>query len=210
MAHGRYADAIASVTAIQKTGTSGANLSNTRGVAELMAGKPDRALAAFDEAIAADSELLEARFNRGVTLLKLKRYSEAAADLQTVYDLPDHNLRARAAFHHALADDAAGRIDDAHIWLDRALAADPGLDDAMLYLGVIHERKRSFGDAGKLYRAYLNKHPDSLVATLRFGVAAHRAGFHDTAAKYLKQVVERAPDSMEAAEARPLLVMWSD
>jgi len=80
----------------------------------------------------------------------------------------------------------------------------------MLYLGVIHERKRAFGDAGKLYRAYLNKHPDSLVATLRFGVVAHRAGFHDTAAKYLRQVVERAPDSMEAAEARPLLVMWSD
>jgi len=210
MAHGRYAEAIASVAAVEKLGTTDANLSNTRGVAELMRGQLEQAIAAFDKAIAANGDFLEARFNRAIALLKLKRYGDAAAEFQTVYDRPDHDLRARAAFHHALADDAAGRVDDAQIWLKRALAVDPGLDDATLYLGVLYERKRAFGDAGKLYRAYLDKHPDSLVATLRFGVAAHRAGFHDTAAKYLKQVVERAPDSMEAAEARPLLVMWSD
>lgn len=210
MAHGRYAEAIASVTAVEKTGTTDANLSNTRGVAELMRGHLDLAITAFDKAIAANDDFLAARFNRAIALLKLKRYGDAAAEFQNVYDRPDHDLRARAAFHHALADDAAGRVDDARIWLKRTLAVDPGLDDATLYLGVLYERDRAFGDAGKLYRAYLDKHPDSLVATLRFGVAAHRAGFHATAAKYLKQVVERAPDSMEAAEARPLLAMWSD
>lgn len=210
MARGRYAEAIASVVAIEKSGTTDANLSNTRGVAELMRGRLEEAMAAFDKAIALDGDLLEARFNRGIALLRLKRYGDAASEFQAVYDRPDHDLRARAAFHQALADDAAGQVDDAQAWLKRALALDPGLDDATLYLGVTYERKHAFGEAGKLYRAYLDKHPDSLVATLRFGVAAHRAGFHETAAKYLRQVVERAPDSLEAAEARPLLVMWSD
>ena len=56
--------------------------------------------------------------------------------------------------------------------------------------------------------AYLKAHPDSMIATLRFGIAAQAAGRLEVARTYLQRVIDKAPDSPEAVEARKYLVMW--
>ena len=97
---------------------------------------------------------------------------------------------------------------DAQKWLGRALELDPRLDAALLYSGVLHERRGDLQAAGRAYTGYLKRNPDSTVALLRFGISAHRAGYVDTARTYLRRVIDRAPDSPEALEARKFLVMW--
>lgn len=127
---------------------------------------------------------------------------------RNVAEANDARFTGIGSYHAALAADRIGDPAAAQQWLDRALKADNSLDSALLYLGVVREKQRDFAGAGEAYKEYMKRHPDSIVAMLRFGVCAYRAGFHETAKKYLQQVVHLAPSSTEAAEARKFLVMW--
>ena len=85
---------------------------------------------------------------------------------------------------------------------------DPSLDEALLFSALLHERRGDVEIAGKSYRTFLDRHPESIVAMLRFAITAQRAGHPDTAVAYLKKVIDAAPRSNEAEEARKFLVMW--
>jgi tetratricopeptide (TPR) repeat protein len=191
---------------VSSKGQSPKELDNLRGLALMLSGDVAGAMPLFERAL----PLPEARFNRAVALLKLAKYPEAAKDFAAIYADESSPLRASAAYHEALALDGLHRDADAAAWLERALAADPQLDSALLYLGVMRERLGDLQAAGKAYKQFLDRHPDSVVAMLRFGVAAQAAGREDTARKYFERVVAAAPDSPEAAEARMYLVMWGD
>ena len=94
------------------------------------------------------------------------------------------------------------------MWLDRALALEPDNDSALIYRGLLREKAGDAAGAAKAYLAFLKRHPDSLVAMLRMGIAAHRAGRFDVAKTYLERVSRDAPNSAEGVEARKYLVMW--
>lgn len=174
-----------------------------------MNGKLSDALATFDRVLQTDPDFHEARFNRGIVLLKQRAFADAAAMFKRVHAAAaTAELKARAAYHHALAEDGRNDLAAAVIWLDHALEADSSLSEAKLYRGVLLERQREFVEAGEAYRDYLVDEPKSVVAKLRFGVVAHRAGFPETAKRYLEMVIDQAPQSLEAAEARKFLVMW--
>lgn len=191
------------------TGISGGSAENLRGLAQMLRGDLEAALEAFDAAIAIDAEAVEPRFNRSIVLLRLDRAPEAAAVLESIYDLEAASaIRGTIAYHRALAAERTGALETATGWLDRALADDPDSDDAILYSGVVLEKRGQFDAAGKRYRRYLDRHPDSILGMLRFGVVAHRSGFRDLAVRYLREVSSRAPDSPEGIEARKFLVMW--
>jgi tetratricopeptide (TPR) repeat protein len=152
--------------------------------------------------------LPEARFNRAVAMLKLAKYSEASAELEKIYADANSPFRASAAYHDALALDALGKPSEAVTWLTRALELDPKFDSALLYLGIIRERLGDFQGAGKAYKQFLDRHPDSIVAMLRFGIAAQRAGHPEVGRKYFDRIIAAMPSSAEAAEARMYLEMW--
>jgi tetratricopeptide (TPR) repeat protein len=155
-----------------------------------------------------DPTLTEARFNRAVALLKLNRLADASTELQRIVAGDDSPLRVTAAYHNALALDRMGRPDDAEKWLSRAMDIDPAFDPAVLYTGVLRERRGDLQGAARSYLDYLRRNPDSTVAMLRLGMSAHRAGRLDVAKTYLKKVIDLAPASPEATEARKFLVMW--
>lgn len=179
-----------------------------RGLALMMSGKAKESVDVFDSVLASDPHAVEARFNRGVALLKLGENEKAFADFQTIARDEHSPLRASAAYHAALALDRLGRLQDAQTWADRALALDNEFDPAMLLSGSISERRGDLEGAARSYLAYLRRHADSTAAMLRLGVCASRAGRPDVAVTYLRKVVAAAPDSPEAAEARKFLVMW--
>lgn len=208
LARGDYASALQSLAAVARSEASNASLLNSRGVAELLNGKISEAIATFDRVLASDPNFHEARFNRGIALLKKSSFAQAGEAFVSVYEKSEGPLRARAAYHHALADDGRKDLKSATEWLLKAHEADPSLSEAKLYRGVLLERQRQFVKAGEAYRDYLTDEPKSIIAKLRFGVVAQRAGYVDTAKRYLKIVIDEAPTSMEAAEARKFLVMW--
>ena len=73
---------------------------------------------------------------------------------------------------------------------------------------MLRERRGDLQGAGRAYLAYLEAHPDSAAALLRFGLAAQKAGRIAVAKSYLQKVIAVASDSAEAIEARKFLVMW--
>ena len=165
-------------------------------------------MASFDRALAAQPALSEARLNRGLALLQLGRFAEASAELQRVFADEKSPVRADAAYHQAIALDRLGRSAEAETWLDRALALDGRLDAALLYAGMLRERRGDLQGAGRAYLTYLEGHPNSVVALLRFGVSAQKNGNSDTAKSYLRRVIELDPASPEAVAARKYLVLW--
>ena len=205
---GQYGAALKQLEGAKSSGGTNADNENLRGLALLMSGKARPSLEAFDKALALQPDLVEARFNRGIASLQLGNYAAASAEFETVVKNEETRLRATAAYHNALALDRAGKAGQAETWLDRAVSLDPSLDAALLYAGALRERRGALEDAAKNYLAYLKRHPDSPVALLRLGVAANRAGRNDVAVAYLRKVIEKAPQSREATEARKFLVMW--
>lgn len=206
--HGQYARALTQLDGAPTNGGTEASRANLRGLTRMLAGDAKRAITDFDTALELEPNMFEARFNRAVALLKTGEYARASKELETVWSGASP-LRARAAYHDALALDAMGKAADAEAWLARALEADPQLDDALFYSGVLYERRGDLQAAGRAYKTYIDRHPDSIGARLRFGVCAQRAGEIDVAKTYFYWVLKSAPaDSPEAIEASKFLVMW--
>jgi tetratricopeptide (TPR) repeat protein len=175
----------------------------------MVGGDLAKALASFDEALKLDARLEQARLNRGIALLRGGQTAKAAAELEALANDESSLVRADAAYHLAIALDRLGRAADAETWLDRAIRLDNDLDAAVLYAGMLRERRGDLQGAGRAYLEYLKKQPDSTVALLRFGVSAHKSGRADVAKSYLQRVIALAPPkSSEAVEARKYLVMW--
>ena len=205
---GQYARALTQLNGATTPSTTPAQRENLRGLALMLSGDLQKAVASFDLAIDLDNSLVEARFNRAITWMRLGLPERAVETLQTIAADEKSPLRGTAAFHRALALDALGKTAEAERWLENAMKLDPRLDSALLYLGALRERRGDLQGAGKAYKDFLAAHPDSIIAMLRFGVSAQRAGFADVGKKYLKRVIDAAPDSAEATEARKFLVMW--
>lgn len=196
----------AQVAAGRDDGTPAARL-NIRGVAEMMEGRQREATATLRSALTADPDYLPARLNLGIALYHQRRDEEAAIELERVY-AAESPLRASAAYHRGLVTVRASEPATALVWFDRSIESDPGLADAYLQTGHVHEELGDFQLAGRAYRRYLEHHPESPTGLLRFGIAAQRAGHIETARRYLRLVLDVAPASIEAVEARKFIVMW--
>lgn len=205
---GNYEAALQQLDGAKTSGASPAEVENLRGLALLLDGQTGKALAAFDRALQLEPALQAARFNRALALLRNGDITKAAAELQTIASDEHSSLRADAAYHLGVVLDRLGRPAEAETWLDNALKLDARLDAALLYVGLLRERRGDLQGAGRAYFEYLGAHPDSTVAMLRFARTAHMAGREDVAKTYLQKVVAAAPRSAEGLEAQKYLVMW--
>jgi tetratricopeptide (TPR) repeat protein len=205
---GNYDAALKQLEGAKSSGAAPAEVENVRGLALLLEGDIAKALASFEKALTLQPDLQPARFNRALAFLRNREYAKAAADLQKIYADEHSALRADAAYHLGIATDRLGRADDAETWLDRALKLDEKLDAALLYAGLLKERRGDLQGAGRAYLAYLERYPQSASALLRFGISAQKAGRIDVAKQYLQRAIAAAPRSDEALEARKFLVMW--
>ncbi|HEX7190868.1 MAG TPA: tetratricopeptide repeat protein, partial [Thermoanaerobaculia bacterium] len=159
--HGQYSRALTQLDGAPTNGGTEASRANLRGLTRMLAGDPKRAITDFDTALELEPSMTEARFNRAVALLKTGEYARASKEFETIWS-GTSPLRARAAYHDALSLDAMRKPVEAETWLARALEADPQLDDALFYSGVLQERRGDLQAAGRAYKTYLDRHPDSV------------------------------------------------
>lgn len=205
---GNYDAALRQLEGAKTAGAAPAEVENVRGLALLLEGDIANALASFEKALTLQPDLQPARFNRALALLRNREFAKAAADLEKVYADEHSPLRADAAYHLGIANDRLGRATEAETWLDRAIKLDPKLDAALLYAGLLRERRGDLQGAGRAYLDYLERYPQSAPALLRFGISAQKAGRVEVAKQYLQRAIAAAPRSDEAIEARKFLVMW--
>ena len=205
---GNYDAALRQIEGAKTAGAAPAEVENVRGLALLLEGETAKALASFEKALTLQPDLQPARFNRALALLRNGEFAKAVADLEKVYADEHSALRADAAYHLGIANDRLGRATEAETWLDRAIALDPRLDAALLYAGLLRERRGDLQGAGRAYLDYLERYPQSAPALLRFGISAQKAGRVEVAKQYLQRAIAAAPRSDEAVEARKFLVMW--
>lgn len=173
----------------------------------MMSGRQREATATLRAALVAAPDYLPARLNLGIALYHQGLLAEAAVELERVIQI-DSPLRASAAYHRGLTATHEADLGAATVWFHRAITSDPGIADAYLQLGQVQEQMGELQLAGRSYRRYLEHHPESPTGLLRFGIAALRSGHIETARRYLRLVIDVAPDSAEAIEARKFIVMW--
>jgi tetratricopeptide (TPR) repeat protein len=205
---GQYDAALRQLEGAKTSGASPAETENVRGVALLLNGDAKAAMASFDKALSLNAALSEARLNRGIARMRLNDLPNARKDFEAVYADERSAARADAAYHNAIVLDRLGRTEEAETWLDRARTLAPSLDAALLYAGMLREKRGDMQGAGRAYLDYLKLHPESVTAMLRFGLSAHKAGRVDVAKTYLERVIKASPRSPEAVEAQKYLVMW--
>lgn len=206
LAHGDVARALRALEGA-RGGSGDLAEANLKGLALLLADRTEEARELFDAVLKRDPEFTQARFNHGLSLLKLGHATGAISDFKAVWESDHESLSHAAAFHIALAEQSRDRLAEAEKWLGESVKAEPDFAEAHLVLGTVLERMGRFEEAGRAYREVLRIQPKSAIAALRFGVSAWRSGFRDTALTYLRQVESLAPGSREALEAQKYLLI---
>src|SRR5688500_4278201 len=128
-------------TATAQAPCAPADDANRQGMSRMLAGDLPKALASFNEALRLDASLEQARLNRGIAVLRAGQTAKAMAGRGALANGEHPRVRGDAAYHLALALDRLGRTAEAETWVDRALKLDNKLDAALLFAGILREKR---------------------------------------------------------------------
>jgi tetratricopeptide (TPR) repeat protein len=134
------------------------------GQAWMMAGQPDRALAADTLALSMTPDDADLLIDRSIAEGTLEQYSEAADDLTRALDLDPK--RADALVLRAAAWRHLNKLDMAQDDIDRAFALDPEDPDALLERGILRQRHGDRAGARHDWERAVQLSPDSATGDL--------------------------------------------
>src|SRR5882724_1584493 len=158
---------------------------NNIGVAYMNQQLFEKALKAFEEAAAKDSNLKVTTLNRGVALLNLQRVDEAKALLQKAAqdDPKDAHPWYNLGLYYKNSDSAQSAIDA----FRRVTELDPNDADAWYFLGSTHAQLKQFPEAIDAFEHALKIDP--LHASAQFGLsrAYQQSGQAERAREGLKK-----------------------
>lgn len=165
LSDGRYAEAAVRLEALAAAASRAslrAELHAQAGQAWLIAGQPEKALAAQTLALETGGPRLEYLLDRAVTQASLGHYFDAIDDLTAVLDADPERTEAlvmratawRKLRHHDLAADDVGR----------ALVLAPDDADALLERGILRLLRGDRTGAVADWRAVVEKAPESIAA----------------------------------------------
>ncbi|MEJ1979194.1 MAG: hypothetical protein WDN49_26835 [Acetobacteraceae bacterium] len=130
----------------------------------LMAGKPDRALAAATLALNLSSDDPDLLIDRSVADATLEHYEDAVDDLTHALDID--GKRADALVLRGAAWRHLGHLDLAQDDIDRAFALDPENPEAFLERGILRQRHGDRAGAHKDWTEAMTLAPDSATSDL--------------------------------------------
>ncbi len=177
---------------------------NFIGLAYLAKGEPASAVEAFTRALSLAPTYTDARNNRGIAYRSLGQQALAESEFLAALQDVTYANRAGVYFNLGALYLAQGKLEAAEENLRRA-ATLTGPPEAYVLLGDVQERLGKLASAEETYRKGMQRAPERADLPLRLGMLLLNRGRAAEARELLQKVVELAPDSGEAAQARVLL-----
>ncbi|HWY60598.1 MAG TPA: tetratricopeptide repeat protein [Rhizomicrobium sp.] len=166
----------------------------------LVAGKPNEALSAFDQLLAARPGETQALFGRATALKMLGRLSEARAGYDTV--LARMPTAPGALYNRGEVLNALGLHEDALADFDRALAIKPDFANAVLGRGIALQRLYRTGEALACFERTLHLWPDCVDAFFFRGLALAEIGYPEEAIENYSKAIALHPGNFAAINNR--------
>jgi tetratricopeptide (TPR) repeat protein len=176
----------------------------SRGVIELNAGRTQAALDLFNQAVAEDPSDGYALYYRGVTRGQLGDHDGAISDLTAA--LNAQPTLKRAALELGIALVQKEEFDDAMPLLERARESPELKARASFFLGVCRLRRGEYNRSRQLFETAAAA-DEKLANSAHYyeGIIAYRQGDRPKAIEHFQAVVDKAPESQIAGEARKLI-----
>ena len=168
------------------------------------------AIAAYEQALALDPEIREARFNLGALYARRGRYGQAIAAYQDfVVRYPSHP-EARYALGNALLH--AGRYSEAIVQYEKLLDVDAALERKAVQerLAYAHIQLDQLDAAAALYRDLVVQAPDSLRFRYQLGQLAEALGQPTQARREYAEILQRDSTHAEAGLRLARLLLATD
>ena len=202
---GRADEAISLLQRAKQSYPNDPNIWNALGLAILYKKDFPDALKAFDQALYWDKGFYEAHNNKGVTLMEMGRYPEAETEFRLVLDAPASRDKANARLNLGLLRARQQRWEEAEAEFTAILVDDPKFLRAYRERGIVRVRRDDFrGGLEDLIR-FIKVEPKDGEANYSAALCLLAQGRRDLATKYMKRVIEIAPDGEEAKKARRFL-----
>jgi tetratricopeptide (TPR) repeat protein len=184
------------------------DLALSKGIHALNGKRYEEAEAAFREALKTRPRDAQATYYLGATQRASGQYKEAWETLKTAAGLdpslhPVHFDLGVTAFHLERHDEALAELLQAE-----RLEPKSGHRQAMTqyYLGLTYDQLGRFSEAAPKFLRAATLSPElALNARYRAGVSLYRQGFLEEARGEFEEAIRMAPDSKQAASARPFL-----
>ena len=179
-----------------------------QGVAAFNAGNLEEAARAFEEAAELAPGLMQAHTNLAAAYGGLGRDEDALRELEKAVELTPNSFQVSVQLGATYA--RLSRFEDAIGTFETAMAmehqvSDPAVHDAWMNLGTLYFMRERTRDAIGAYEKALASNPSSARALLSLGKGHFNVGETTEAVERFRQVVEVAPESQEAGEARTLI-----
>ena len=176
----------------------------SRGLVEFHADHFDKALALFDQAVAADPADIYAHYYRAVTRAHLNDMEGAVADLRIVLAAKPDLEQAQLDLGVALVQ--TGKYREALPWLKQAQQV-PDLDGhASLFLGIAQLRLGELSSAQTSFERARTRDPkQELTARYYLGVTEYQLGKLSSSRDHFAYVAQASPDTDMGREANTFL-----
>jgi superkiller protein 3 len=202
---GRVDEAIQQLSSARAAYPRNAEVANALGLALLYKKDYRNATKVFDEAVALDPNLFEARNNRGVAALEAGRLEDAEKDFLDVLARPKTTDRLDARYNLALLRSRQLRWAEAERELTTLLADDPGYLKAARQRGIARMKQEDFRGALEDFLLVLREDPKEVESNYNAALCLLTMDRRDLAVRYMERTVQAGPDSDEGKKARRFL-----
>lgn len=175
------------------------------GLSLLMQSRFDESLPYFDKALDLAPHNASYRNNRGVALMELGKYKEAAADFSAAEGSVNSDDRLSATINQGRLLLRQKDYSAAEQQFTNALARDPQSFAAMFGRASARESAGDLEGAAEDYLASIKMNPSSAEANLRLGLCLVTLKQTDLGRRYLQRAVDLDPMGDTGAKARVLL-----
>jgi tetratricopeptide (TPR) repeat protein len=167
-----------------------------RGVELAKAGKADSAIVAYEAAVAASPDYLQAHINVGALYYEKKQYADAARHLQAAVTLDSTNAEANKSL--ALVQTQAKEYDAAVASFQRLLRLDPKDAGSWASLGQVYKKKGDNKSALDAYGRAIALDPKDYKSHYNIGNIHQGAQRFDEAIAEYRQAITINPKYIEA------------
>lgn len=188
---GRFEDAALNYSAVTISDPGNADLHYNLALCLACCERWDLAAESFERVLRLDTGRVGARLGLGSCLLHLHRAEEALVNFNRCGAGP-------ALFGKAVALQSLERFEEAGRVYEALLAAEADSEEALSNLIAMSIERRDFERTTDFAERLLEIHPHSMAALQALATAALGSSDHPAAAFYCDQILEVAPDCLEA------------